>query len=75
MKNFNVDQGLFVSWSGFKKSVHNEKARLFFEVRLWDSDDLLREVLKHYDDLPDEIQADLPLKSVWVLVPSSDETL
>jgi len=75
MKNFNVDQGLFVSWAGFKKSVHNEKARLFFEVRLWDSDDLLREVLKQYDDLPDEIQADLPLKSVWVLVPSSDETL
>lgn len=73
MKNFQASQGLFVSWGGFKSSVSKEVARLFFEIRLWGPDDLMREVLQHYDSLPDELQAELPLKRIWVLVPPADE--
>ena len=73
MKNLGADRGLFVSWSGFKKSVSREISQLFFEVRLWNSDDLLREVLQHYEKLPDDLQAELPLKRIWVLVPSQEE--
>ena len=72
MKNFRATHGLFVSWGGFKQSVSREVARLFFEIRLWDSDDLMREILRLYDKLPDDLQAELPLKRIWVLVPSED---
>ncbi|KHG64406.1 restriction endonuclease, partial [Thermus sp. 2.9] len=68
MKNYQADHGLFVSWGGFKQSVDKEKARLFFEIRLWDSDDLLREILRFYEKLPEDLQAELPLKRIWVLV-------
>ncbi|GIW56653.1 MAG: restriction endonuclease [Nitrospiraceae bacterium] len=73
MKSFGASQGLFVSWAGYKTSVYKEIGRLFFEIRLWDSDDLLREVMYHYDRLPDELQAELPLKRIWVLVPPAEE--
>lgn len=73
MKNFQASQGLFVSWGGFKSSVNREVARLFFEIRLWGPNDLLREVLRLYDHLPDDLQAELPLKRIWVLVPSPEE--
>jgi len=70
MKNFGADQGLIVAWGGYRQSVAKEAARLFFEIRLWDSGDLVRMVQTHYDALPDAIQADLPLKRIWTLVPS-----
>lgn len=70
MKNFGADQGLIVAWGGYRQSVAKEAARLFFEIRLWDSGDLVRMVQAHYDALPDTIQADLPLKRIWTLVPS-----
>lgn len=73
MKNFQADHGLFVSWAGFKSSVEKEKARLFFEIRLWSSEDLLREIFRLYDRLPEELQAELPLKRIWALVPTSEE--
>ncbi len=73
MKNFQASRGLFVSWGGFKSSVDKEVARLFFEIRLWGPDELLREILHLYDRLPDELQAELPLKRIWILVPPSEE--
>jgi len=73
MKNLQAEQGLFVSWSGFKSSVEKEIARLFFEIRLWSSEDLLREVFRLYEKLPEEIQAELPLKRIWILVPTAEE--
>ncbi|MGQ9628683.1 MAG: restriction endonuclease [Anaerolineae bacterium] len=73
MKNFQAQQGLFVSWAGFKPSVKKEEARLFFEIRLWSSEDLIREIFRLYEKLPEEIQAELPLKRIWVLVPASEE--
>lgn len=72
MKNFGAEQGLFVSWGGYKGSVTKEAARIFFEIRLWDSDDVVRMVQAHYDQLPDVLQAELPLKRVWTLVQSDE---
>lgn len=68
MKNFGGQQGLLVSWGGFKRSVYNEARRLFFEVRLWDSDDIVGALVKNYDNLSGDIQAEIPLKQIWVLV-------
>lgn len=74
MKNFGADQGLFVSWGGYRGSVTKEAARLFFEIRLWDSGHLVQTLQSHYDQLPDSIQAELPLKRVWTLVQSDEST-
>jgi len=69
MSNFGAEQGLLVAWGGFKQSVDNEARQLFFNVRLWDQGELVRAVLEHYDRLPDDLQAELPLKRIWTLVP------
>ena len=72
MKNFQASHGLFVSWGGFKSSVAREAGRSFFEIRLWGPDELMREVLRLYERLPEDLQATLPLKRIWALVPSLD---
>ncbi len=68
IKNFGADQGLLVAWGGYKSSVARESTRHFFEIRLWDAEDLVRMIQTHYEDLPDDIQAELPLKRIWALV-------
>jgi restriction system protein len=68
MSNFGADQGLVVSWGGFKSSVEKEAPRQFFKIRLWDADDLVRMIQDNYENLPEDMQANLPLKRIWVLV-------
>jgi len=68
MPNFGAEQGLLVSWGGFKESVYKEARRLFFQIRLWDAGDLVQALLRHYDKLPEGLQAELPLKRIWTLV-------
>jgi restriction system protein len=68
MKTFGADQGLLVAWGGFKDTVRSEAKSQFFTIRLWDSGQLIRNVLDSYDKLSPEIQAMLPLKRIWILV-------
>ena len=68
MKNYGAEQGLFVSWSGFKQSVYREARTLFFEIRLWDADKLIDAIFENYEKLPEVLQAELPLKRIWALV-------
>ncbi len=68
MQKFNAQHGLLVSWGGFKSTVEREARRLFFDIRLWNDQKLVEELQNVYDDLPKEIQAELPLKRSWVLV-------
>lgn len=68
MKNFGAEQGLLVSWGGFRSSVLPEARRLFFDIRLWDAGDLVKAILENYERLSAELQAELPLKRVWALV-------
>ena len=68
MENFNADRGLLVSWGGFKQTIERERAVQFFRVRLWDWDDLLTNLYKAYDELPESIRSELPLKRIWVMV-------
>jgi restriction system protein len=69
LKRFGAHQGLLVSWGGFKSSVLREARQLFFEVRLWDAGDVVAALLEHYDRLPADLRAELPLKRIWALVP------
>lgn len=71
--NFGADQGLLVSWSGFKSSVEKERPNQFFKVRLWSQKEIINEFLKNYDQLDEEIKAEIPLKRVWALSISENE--
>lgn len=67
MQNVQAEQGLLVSWSGFKSSVYKELPAQFFRVRLWDQKALLDELLGHYDKLDEDLRAELPLKRIWTV--------
>jgi restriction system protein len=73
MKKVSADQGLFVSWDGFNNKVPAEEREQFFTIRLWDSGKLIKAILDNYEALSAEIQAELPLKRVWVLVQDTPE--
>jgi restriction system protein len=72
MQSVGADQGLFVSWGGFKPTVIKEVPNQFFKVRVWNENDLIEQLLDNYDKLDQDVRADLPLKRIW-MVASSDE--
>lgn len=72
MANFGASRGLLVSWGGFTKSARAEARRLFFQIRLWDSDDVIGKVTQVYDRLSPEVRAELPLRQIWTLVPDEN---
>jgi restriction system protein len=67
MQNVHAEQGLLVSWGGFKTSVDKEVAAQFFRVRLWRQETIIDELLAVYERLPEELRAELPLKRVWAV--------
>ena len=67
MNNVQADQGLLISWSGFKSSVTKEIPIQFFRVRLWDQGDIIRELMNVYEDLDEDIKSEIPLKKIWTL--------
>jgi restriction system protein len=68
MQTFNAEQGLLVCWGGFNKAVQSESKQGYFTVRLWNNRNLVEAIYRNYERLPEEIQAELPLKKVWMLV-------
>jgi restriction system protein len=73
MQTFKADQGLLVCWGGFNKALLAEAKQGHFVIRLWESRDLVNAILQNYEKLPAEIQAELPLKRVWTLVPEETD--
>jgi len=73
MQNVGAEQGLLVSWSGFKSSVEKEARSQFFRVRLWDADDLVENLLSQYERLPEDIRAELPLKRIWTVAAQEEQ--
>ena len=64
---FGAQEGLFVSWSGFKSNVQKELAPSFFRMRLWTQKELLKHLFANYDRLDEDLKAELPLKRVWMI--------
>ena len=73
MQTFGAKQGLLVCWGGFNKAVLAEARQGHFTVRLWSSSDLVEGIYRTYEHLPAEVQAELPLKRVWMLVPEGTD--
>ena len=67
MSNHKAEYGLLVSWGGFKKTITNDVASHFFSVRLWSRKEIVEEFLRHYEDMPDEVKENIPLKRIWVI--------
>ena len=67
MQTTQADQGLFVSWSGFKSTVEKEVPANFFKVRLWNQSDIVTQLLAVYDQLDNEIKSEIPLKRIWTI--------
>ena len=66
-RNFDADQALFVSWNGFNRGARSLARDKWFNLRIWDSADLIDKITQNYDRLPKDIQAELPLKQIWTL--------
>ncbi|MFL5961690.1 MAG: restriction endonuclease [Gaiellaceae bacterium] len=75
MENVRAQQGLLVSWGGFKQSVKREEPNQFFRVRLWDQQRLIEEILDCYAELDEDLRAELPLKQIWMLARDTEETV
>jgi len=73
VSKFGAQEGLFVSWSGFKANVQKELAASFFRVRLWTQKELLEAIFTHYSDLDDDLKAELPLKRIWTVAAGEEE--
>lgn len=61
-------QGLLVAWAGLTPPARKSALDNYFRLRVWQADDLIGHITKHYDKLPEEIRAELPLKQVWIAV-------
>lgn len=70
---FGAQEGLFVSWSGYKSNVQKELAASFFKVRLWTQKELLEALFANYDQFDDDIKAELPLKRIWTVAVQDEE--
>lgn len=73
VQKFGAQEGLIVSWSGFKTNVQKELASSFFRVRLWTQKDLLEALFATYDKLDEDLRAELPLKRIWTVTEQDDE--
>lgn len=67
MQTVNATEGMLVSWGGFKESITRQTAATFFGVRLWSQKELLEALFASYDQLDEELRAELPLKRIWTV--------
>ena len=72
MNDVGANYGLLVSWGGFKSNVEQERSNEFFRVRLWNQNDLIDQVLAHYEELDHYIKGEIPLKSFWTIASEMD---
>lgn len=68
LDKFGADQGVLVSLNGYKAGLKKQCREAFFKIRLWDQNDLIEELFKVYDKLPEAIQGEIPLQQAWSLV-------
>ena len=72
MNDVGANYGLLVSWGCFKSNVEQERSNEFFRVRLWNQNDLIDQVLAHYEELDNYIKGEIPIKSFWTVASDLD---
>lgn len=74
MQQVGADRGLLVCWGGFKPTIMRDVRHLFFKVRLWDQSDLIGQFLAVYDNLDEDLRAEVPLKRIWAVAAQEQES-
>lgn len=69
LASLQAEQGLLVSWGGFTDDTRREVAAASLGISLWDAQDLLDAIFTGYEQLPEDVRAEIPLKRVWALDP------
>lgn len=64
----NAEQGLLVAMGGVTKPAQDMLVGQYFKIAVWNSDDLIEGIFRHYSTLPEDMQADLSLQRTWVLI-------
>lgn len=67
MQHVGAEQGLLVAWDGVSGPAKASLLRERFRIRLWTSAEVIDAVLRVYENLPDDIRTELPLRRVWML--------
>ena len=61
-------QGLLVAWGGLTPPAQRSARDNYFRLRVWKAGDVIAQVTRNYDELPEEIRTELPLKQIWIAV-------
>lgn len=64
-----ADFGLIATWDGLSNQARESIRHHRFRIKVWESSDIVRGYLSHYERLPADITARVPLRRVWVLGP------
>lgn len=62
---FNATCGMLVCWGGFSQQIKDEQALLFFKIKLWSKEDVVRNFLMYYPLLDKKYREAIPLRKVW----------
>ena len=68
IQRFQADKALLVTYGGVTGPAKKFLASQPFMVRVWETQDILDAITKHYDGLSGVTKARLPLKQIWVPV-------
>ncbi len=60
-------EGLLVAWGGVTKPARDLLSAKRFSIKVWDSDEMIAQLLRSYSQLPDLLRADLPLRQIWIV--------
>ena len=71
IQRFQADQALLVTYGGVTGPAKKFLASQPFMVRVWETQDIIDAVTKHYEQLSGDTKARLPLKRIWVPVMES----
>lgn len=72
--NFDAETALFVAWNGFNQAARRLARNQWFSIRIWDSGDLIEKITENYNQLSEDIRAQLPLKQIWTLADEDQHT-
>ncbi|SRR6266496_1686003 len=73
MATFKANHGLLVSWGGFSDELIREAREKYFTIRLWNSYDIINQILENYEKFSEEFKNKMPLKKIWVLDESEEK--
>jgi len=62
-----ADHGLLVAMGGLTRPAKDKVAMQRLKVAVWDEEELLDRIYKHYAVLPEDIKKDIPLTFGWVI--------